>query len=91
MSITDAVRTGPPGQQPAPGEVREAVHAVCRRARQAARELATAPGAAKTAALLAVADALEAATDRVVRANEVDLDGGRRKGLAEGLLDRLRL
>ncbi|MGZ4604311.1 MAG: glutamate-5-semialdehyde dehydrogenase, partial [Kineosporiaceae bacterium] len=91
MSITDAVRTGPPGQQPAPGEVREAVHAVCRRARQAARELATAPGAAKTAALLAVADALEAATDRVVRANEVDLDRGRRKGLAEGLLDRLRL
>ncbi|MGZ4613064.1 MAG: glutamate-5-semialdehyde dehydrogenase [Kineosporiaceae bacterium] len=91
MSITDAVRKGPPAQQPAPGEVREAVHAVCRQAREAARELATAPGAARTAALLAVADALEAATDRVVRANEVDLDRGRRKGLAEGLLDRLRL
>ena len=67
------------------------MHAVCRKAREAARELATAPGAAKTAALLVVADALEAATDRVVRANEADLDRGRRGGLAEGLLDRLRL
>jgi glutamate-5-semialdehyde dehydrogenase len=67
------------------------VHAVCLRARDAARELATSSGAAKTAALLAVADALEAATDRIVTANAEDLHRGRRDGLAESLLDRLRL
>src|SRR4051795_10248554 len=87
MSITDAVRP----DAPAGDAGREAVHAVCGRAREAARELATASGAAKTAALLAVADALEAASDRIVAANAEDLDRGRRDGLAESLLDRLRL
>src|SRR3954462_6698055 len=87
MSITDAVRS----DAPAGDAVREAVHAVCLRAREAARELATASGAAKTTALLAVADALEAASDRIVAANAEDLDRGRRDGLAESLLDRLRL
>src|SRR3954465_3388514 len=87
MSITDAVRPDAPAGE----TVREAVHAVCLRAREAARELATASGAAKTAALLAVADALEAASDRIVAANAEDLDRGRRDGLAESLLDRLRL
>ncbi|HVN13148.1 MAG TPA: glutamate-5-semialdehyde dehydrogenase [Kineosporiaceae bacterium] len=91
MSITDAVRIGTPAQQSGPPEVRAAVHAVCHRAREAARRLATASGAAKTAALLAVADALVAATERVVRANAEDLERGRRDGLPEGLLDRLRL
>src|SRR3954470_20819731 len=87
MSITDAVRS----DAPAGDAVREAVHAVCLRAREAARELATASGAAKTAALLAVAGALEAASDRILAANAEDLDRGRRDGLAESLLDRLRL
>src|SRR3954468_3786532 len=87
MSITDAVRPDAPAGE----TVREAVHAVCLRAREAARELATASGAAKTAALLAVADALEAASDRIVAANAEDLGRGRRDGLAESLLDRLRL
>jgi glutamate-5-semialdehyde dehydrogenase len=87
MSITDAVRP----DAPAGDAVREAVRAVCGRAREAARELAAASGATKTAALLAVADALEAAADRIVAANAEDLDRGRREGLAESLLDRLRL
>ncbi len=69
----------------------DAVRAVCLRAREAARELATASGATKTAALLAVADALVAATDRIVAANAEDLHRGRAEGLAESLLDRLRL
>src|SRR3954470_21394040 len=90
MSITDAARPGASAGQ-APDAVREAVHAVCRRAEKAARELATASGATKTAALLAVADALEAGADRIVAANAEDLDRGRREGLAESLLDRLRL
>ena len=90
MSITDAVRPGAPSGD-AGDAVREAVHAVCLRAREAARELATASGAAKTAALLAVADALEAQAGRIVTANAEDLDRGRRDGLADSLLDRLRL
>ena len=91
MSITDAVRAGPPFQQPGPAEVRDAVRAVCLRARDASRRLATTSGAAKTAALQAVADALEASAPRIVEANAADLARGRREGLAEGLLDRLRL
>ena len=55
------------------------------RAREAARELATASGAAKTAALLAVADALESpATDRIVAANAEDLHRGRARGPRRG-------
>jgi glutamate-5-semialdehyde dehydrogenase len=87
MSITDAVLT----DAPSGGGVGDAVRAVCLRAREAARELATASGATKTAALLAVADALVAATDRIVAANAEDLHRGRAEGLAESLLDRLRL
>ena len=71
--------------------VRDAVRATCRRARDAGRTLATASGASKTAALLAAADALEASSDRILAAIAEDLDRGRREGLAEGLLDELRL
>jgi glutamate-5-semialdehyde dehydrogenase len=92
MSITDAVRHGsPPPQQAAPVDVREAVRSVCLRARGAARELASMSSGAKTSALLAVADAVEGATGRIVEANADDLSRARAEGLAEGLLDRLRL
>jgi glutamate-5-semialdehyde dehydrogenase len=91
MSVTDAVPDRLPAQPPGPDEVREAVRAVCRRARAAAVELATASSGVKSAALLAVADALDAATARVVAANDDDLRRGRAEGLPEGLLDRLRL
>src|SRR5512144_2853810 len=72
-------------------DVRGAVHETCRRAKVAARALATMPRAGKDAALLAVADALVAATDRIVTANAEDLARGEREGLTAGLLDRLRL
>src|SRR5689334_24061667 len=85
MSVTEAPAEAAPAT-----DVREAVHAVCQRARVAARVLATTPAGSKDAALLAVADALEAATDRIVEANVTDLERGRRDGLADGLLDRLR-
>jgi glutamate-5-semialdehyde dehydrogenase len=86
MSVTEVPADAAPAT-----DVREAVHAVCRRARAAARVLATVPTGTKDAALLAVADALDDATDRIVEANAADLERGRRDGLAEGLLDRLRL
>ena len=72
-------------------DVRDAVLETCRRARIAAQVLATLPRAAKDTALLAVADALVAATDRIISANAEDLARGERDGLTSGLLDRLRL
>jgi len=59
-------------------EVTEAdVLAVARRAREAATGLAALTRDSKDAALLAMADALEAATDRVVAVNIEDLDRAR--------------
>ncbi|WP_432571351.1 glutamate-5-semialdehyde dehydrogenase [Kineococcus sp. SYSU DK005] len=72
-------------------DVTEAVLATCRRAKAASRPLRLATRAAKDAALLAVADALEAATERVVAANAEDLERGRAAGTSEHLLDRLAL
>jgi len=84
----DAGRAVAPDAGP---DVAAAVREVCVRAREAATALATASRAAKDAALLAAADALVVATDAVVAANARDLEQGARDGLAEGLLDRLRL
>lgn len=83
MTVTDAGNT--------PDPVRDAVLGTCRRARVASRVLATASRQVKDTALGDIADALVAATDRIVAANGIDLDNGRREGLTTGLLDRLRL
>ena len=77
--------------EPAPDDVRGQVRAVCARAREAARSLATAPRTLKDAALTAIADDLVAATDRIVAANAQDTARGEAGGMAAGLLDRLRL
>lgn len=69
----------------------ELVRELATRSRVAARRLALLTRAEKDAALLALADAVEAATDRVVAANAEDLDRGREQGMAESLQDRLRL
>ena len=61
------------------------------RARVAARALARAGTAAKNAALLATADALEKAQSALLAGNEKDLDAGREAGLDAALLDRLTL
>ncbi|MFS0729857.1 glutamate-5-semialdehyde dehydrogenase [Curtobacterium sp. 1P10AnD] len=60
-------------------------------ARDAASVLATATTAVKDAALGAIAAAVRAATDEIVRANHEDLVAGEDGGLSSGLLDRLRL
>ncbi|MBO0899944.1 glutamate-5-semialdehyde dehydrogenase [Cellulomonas sp. zg-ZUI222] len=76
---------------PALVDPEEAVLAVARRAREASRALATATRATKDAALRAMADALVAATDRVLVANAQDVDRERAAGMSPGLLDRLTL
>jgi glutamate-5-semialdehyde dehydrogenase len=68
-------------------EVRE----VAKRARVAAAGLAPLPRKDKDAALLAMADALVAASDRILAANTEDVEVGRAAGTTEALLDRLAL
>ena len=72
-------------------EVVDQVHAVARRARVAARALALLTRAEKDRVLHALADAVDAATDRVVAANVEDIERGRSKGLPTNLIDRLTL
>ena len=60
-------------------------------ARAASRQLAVLSTAKKNAALLAIADALEAQAATVLAANAQDIAAGRAKGLTEALLDRLLL
>ena len=60
-------------------------------ARRASRVIARATTAVKNAALLATVDAIEAASDRLVAANELDLQAGLDSGLDDAMLDRLAL
>ncbi len=62
-----------------------------RRAKTAAAALAPLTRGAKDAALLAMADALEARSEEVLAANAVDVQAAREAGTAEGLVDRLAL
>ena len=64
---------------------------LCRAAQAASRVLATLPTTTKDAALLAIADALEARTPEVLEANARDVEAGREQGLSPALTDRLRL
>ncbi|HEY2271697.1 MAG TPA: glutamate-5-semialdehyde dehydrogenase [Jatrophihabitantaceae bacterium] len=67
------------------------VSAVARRAREAATDLAPASRAGKDAALHAMADALDNASEAVLVANARDVDAARETGTAENLVDRLTL
>ncbi|KPK38196.1 MAG: gamma-glutamyl phosphate reductase [Gammaproteobacteria bacterium SG8_47] len=71
--------------------VKEYMCAVGKRARVAARVLARTHTRAKNAALLAMAEAIEAAQAELLAANAKDLAAGRDKGLDAALLDRLEL
>ena len=62
-----------------------------RAARDAARVLARASTAQKNSALLAAAQALDAARTELSAANQLDLDAGRANGLEAAMLDRLAL
>ena len=62
-----------------------------RRAQAASRILATAPTAAKNAALVTAADLLLQRAGEIQSANAADLDAASATGMAAGPLDRLRL
>ena len=69
----------------------EDVLEVARRAKAAAALLAPLNRKTKDTALLAMADALEAETERILAANAEDVTAGREAGTSEALLDRLSL
>ena len=61
------------------------------RARMASAAIARAGTAEKNRALLATAEAIDGGRDELMRANAVDLERGKEKGLAAPLIDRLAL
>ncbi|SJM49101.1 glutamate-5-semialdehyde dehydrogenase [Gulosibacter sp. 10] len=68
-----------------------AVRDIARRAKFAARSLATATSGVKNDLLTAIADALVASAPAIVEANAEDMARGGERGLTDGLLDRLQL
>jgi glutamate-5-semialdehyde dehydrogenase len=72
-------------------DLRAQVHDAARRARVAARTLATLNTETKNRALHAAADAVLARVDQVLAANAADLDAARTAGTPDNMLDRLAL
>jgi glutamate-5-semialdehyde dehydrogenase len=70
-------------------DIPEYMHNAARDARAASRMLAAAPAAQKAAALLAIADAMDASRTALKAANEKDLEAARANALAQPLVDRL--
>lgn len=60
-------------------------------AKQASRELVRFDASARSRAIVAIADALEARVEAIVLANSKDLEQGRLDGLTSAMLDRLKL
>lgn len=65
--------------------------ALLRASRDASRRLGQATTEEKNRALFALRDALLAHSDEIVRANEEDIERGKKSGLSDALQDRLRL
>jgi glutamate-5-semialdehyde dehydrogenase len=78
-------------QAPALPDLRQEVHDAARRARVAARILASIPTVVKDRALHAAADALLAHAEEILTANAEDLDTARAAGTPAAMLDRLAL
>ncbi len=78
-------------QAPSVPDLREQVHDAARRARAAARALATLSTDTKNRALRTAADHILMNTRAVLEANEADLDVARAAGTPEAMLDRLAL
>ncbi|MCD7108237.1 glutamate-5-semialdehyde dehydrogenase [Rhizobium sp. DKSPLA3] len=72
-------------------EIQDLMTAIGRQAKASARPLAMASPEQKTAALLAMADAIVNRTDEILAANVLDLDNARETGVAAAFIDRLTL
>lgn len=78
-------------QAPSVPDLREQVHDAARRARGAARGLATLSTDTKNRALRTAADHVLMNTRAILEANEADLDVARSSGTPQAMLDRLAL
>jgi glutamate-5-semialdehyde dehydrogenase len=76
---------------PSAPDLRQQVHDAARRARVAARVLASLPTVAKDQALCVAAQAIVANTDQVLAANAEDLTAARAAGTSTAMIDRLAL
>lgn len=72
-------------------DIKEYMTVLGQQARAASRVLARANTGAKNAALLAMADAIEARRADLIKENQKDLEAGKANGLDDALLDRLAL
>ena len=72
-------------------ETYDLVLAKAQAAKKAAAKLAVTGTAVKNAALLAMAEALEAKQDEILAANAVDMQNAAAKGMKSSMLDRLKL
>ena len=72
-------------------EASEYILGLAKKARAAAGELAKLDTAARNAALLAMADALEARRDEIGAANAIDVEKAKSAGIKDAMLDRLML
>ncbi|SHI97278.1 glutamate-5-semialdehyde dehydrogenase [Desulfofundulus thermosubterraneus] len=72
-------------------QIEQEVREKARRAREAARHLAYLSTEVKNRALLAMAESLLNNRERILAANEIDVQAGREKGLSRALIDRLLL
>lgn len=72
-------------------DLRQQVHDAARRARAAARTLATLSSETKNRALNTAADHVLMSTSQILEANQKDLDAARAAGTPEAMLDRLAL
>jgi glutamate-5-semialdehyde dehydrogenase len=76
---------------PSAPDLRQHVHDAARRARVAARVLASLPTAAKDGALYAAAEAMVVHVDRILAANAEDLNAARAADTPTAVIDRLAL
>jgi glutamate-5-semialdehyde dehydrogenase len=72
-------------------ELTEAIRRIGSDAREAARILAVTSAEKKNAVLMAMAERILSEADSILAANTLDLEAGRKNGLSEAMLDRLRL
>ena len=72
-------------------DIKKYMNELGQQARAASRELNRATTGQKNAALLAIADAIEARSKELLAANKKDMDAGAKNGLDDALLDRLEL
>lgn len=69
----------------------EYIEAICKAAKKSAPSVARKGEAEKNAILLDIADAIEANAEKIIKANELDLENADKNGVPKTMLDRLKL